>query len=126
MGVRTGYRVQTRGHGGTWQTVRTWTDRIVAEDDARALFAQVREIDGVFAQEHPFTIPMHPYVRVMHGTRRALVLGGAPASVVHGMAAETVYAVPPVHEPGARPLCGRCRADLDVCACAGSTVEVAS
>ena len=74
MGVRTGYRVQTRGHGGTWQTVRTWTDRIVAEDDARALFAQVREI-------HPFTIPMHPYVRVMHGTRRALVLGGPPTEV---------------------------------------------
>jgi hypothetical protein len=72
--MATGYRVQTRDEGAPWRTVRTWPDQAAAVDDARALFGQSREIEGVRVAGRPFTVRLHPFVRVKHGARLVLDL----------------------------------------------------
>lgn len=61
-----GFRVQTKYDGGDWRTVRTWPNPEGALEDAHILAAQVRTIPGVRRGTEPFTIAIHPYVRVMH------------------------------------------------------------
>ena len=68
-----GYRVQTRSEGGVWRTVRTWTDERQAREDARLLAGERREIEGVMRHGKTLAIPVHPYVRLMHGPTVALM-----------------------------------------------------
>ena len=69
----TTYRVQTRSEGGVWRTVRTWTDETQAREDARLLAAERREIEGVLRHGKTLSIPTHPFVRLMHGQKVALM-----------------------------------------------------
>ena len=71
----TGYRVQTRYEGGVWRTVRTWTDEAQAREDARLLAAERRQIEGVKRHGKTLSIPVHPYVRLMHGQKVAAAFG---------------------------------------------------
>ena len=68
-----GYRVQTRSEGGVWRTVRTWTDETAAKEDVRLLAGERREIEGVMRHGKPLSIPTHPFVRLMHGQKVALM-----------------------------------------------------
>jgi hypothetical protein len=75
MGLPIGYRVQTKNQGHPWHTVRTWPGKPAAEEDARALFVQSHEIEGVLRGDGtPFTVPLHPRVRVVHGASLVLDL----------------------------------------------------
>jgi hypothetical protein len=73
--MATGYRVQTRYEGGVWRTVRTWTDETAAKEDARLLAAERRQIDGVKRHGVTLSIPVHPYVRLMHEQKVAVAFG---------------------------------------------------
>jgi hypothetical protein len=79
MGLASGYRVQLKSRNG-WRTVRTWTVQTAANEDAYALFAEHRNIEGVLSHGAPLAIPMHPRVRVMHGSKVVLDLDITPAN----------------------------------------------
>jgi hypothetical protein len=74
MGIPGGYRVQTKSARSGWHTVRTWPGEAAAVGDARSLFAQRREIEGVRIGSGPLRLPINPRVRVLHGTKLVLDL----------------------------------------------------